>query len=260
MKQEIQVSTPEFVSLRFTAAGLGTRILALLLDWMILSFVLGVLGYIALLFFALLESMGSPLWMSIIAGIGFVLAVFIPQLYYILMETFFHGQTLGKKVLGIRVVTDRGTAPGFFAIFLRNVLRVVDSLPLLYVVGISAVFINSHAKRLGDLAAGTIVVRQEEESRLPRVRPLYTREKKPFFQGEKLSRIPDSRWLQVAEFLSRRDELFPERRIELAQIIFANLFPGRTSDTADTERLLEAAFFQWRDERQRVNRPEGGTT
>lgn len=260
MKQEIRISTPEFVSLRFTAAGLGTRILALLLDWMILGFALGFLGYIALLFFVLLESMGSPVWMSIIAGIGIVLVVFIPLLYYILMETFFHGQTLGKKVLGIRVVTDRGTAPGFFAIFLRNVLRVVDSLPLLYITGIIAVFSTSHSKRLGDLAAGTIVVKQEEESKLPRVRPLYTHEKEPLFTSTELNRIADSRWLQVAEFLSRRNELFPERRKALAHTIFTSLFPDRASDSIDTDRLLEAAFFQWRDERRLSNHSEGETS
>lgn len=250
MKQEIRVSTPEFVTLRFTAAGLGTRILALLVDWTLLSVVLGTLGYIGLLFFIIMAEAGAGLWMSVVAGIALVLFVFIPLLYYILTETFLHGQTLGKKVLGIRVVTDMGTAPGFFAIFLRNVLRVVDSLPFLYMVGLISVFSSARAKRLGDLAAGTMVVKREEESRLPRVRPLYPRGEERLFTMAELNRIDDSRWLKVGEFLSRRLELFSEKRYELAKMMFETLFPGRHADSHHHEQLLEAAFFQWRDARQ----------
>ncbi|MDR6224356.1 RDD family protein [Desmospora profundinema] len=258
MNQEIRVSTPEFVTLRFTAAGIGTRILALLVDWMILGVVLGMLGYVGLLFYFLLEEIGSPLWMSVVVGVGIVILVFIPLLYYILTETFLHGQTLGKKVLGIRVVTDMGTAPGFFAIFLRNVLRMVDSLPFLYIVGLISVFSNTRAKRLGDLAAGTMVVKREEDSRLPRVRPLYSHGEARLYTSADLARIADSRWLEVGEFLSRRQELFPEKRAELAYAMFETLFPDRSPDPHHRERLLEAAFFQWRNERQEAMRAEGG--
>lgn len=259
MNQEIRVSTPEFVTLRFTAAGLGTRILALLVDWIILGVVLGMLGYIGMLFIILVDETGSSLWKSIVVGIGIVMFVFIPLLYYILTETFLHGQTLGKKVLGIRVVTDMGTAPSFFAIFLRNVLRMVDSLPLVYIVGLITIFSNSRAKRLGDLAAGTMVVKREEESRLPRVRPLYSHGEGPIFTSSELTQIPDFRWLKVAEFLSRRHELFPEKRWELAHTLFETLFPGRNPDPQHSERLLEAAFFQWRNKRQEAVKAGGST-
>lgn len=80
--------------------------------------------------------------------------------YAIILEWRWHGQTLGKRVLGLRVVDAQGLRLQFSQVILRNLLRIIDMLPLIYLVGGLACFFSRNCQRLGDLAAGTIVARE----------------------------------------------------------------------------------------------------
>src|SRR2546430_14286422 len=82
--------------------------------------------------------------------------------YFWACEAFWSGQTIGKKVFRLRAVGDRGEPMTFFQAGIRNVVRLVDFLPYGYGVGMVVLFINGKGQRLGDLAAGTIVVKDSE--------------------------------------------------------------------------------------------------
>ena len=146
------VLTPEYVEFRFTLAGLYSRFLALLLDTLVVLTLTRVVLQVV------------QLMMFVFPGYGSALAIVIYFLvdwgYGIVLETAWSGQTVGKRVMGLRVIQQSGVRIGFYHAALRNLARPVDKLPLLYMVGgVTALLSGSH-QRLGDMLAGTIVVRE----------------------------------------------------------------------------------------------------
>lgn len=145
--------TPEGVSLDVALAGLGSRFGAIALDMTVQTIVF--VGLVIAV--GLITANGdSAIWPTAILLAGFV--VIYPG-YYIFCEVAFSGRTLGKAAVGIRVVTTAGLAVGFWASLLRNVARLVDLLPSMYLVGVVSILATSRNQRVGDMLAGTIVVR-----------------------------------------------------------------------------------------------------
>jgi uncharacterized RDD family membrane protein YckC len=144
------VETPEGADLTLSVAGPVPRALAWGLDALLRG-----LGYAAL---------SIPLALLGNAGGGLMLIVlFLGEWFYpVLFEVHRGGATPGKRVLGLRVLHDDGTPVGWTASLLRNLLRAADFLPLAYGAGIASMMLNEDFKRLGDLAAGTVVVHQGE--------------------------------------------------------------------------------------------------
>lgn len=93
-----------------------------------------------------------------IAGFGFLLGLFGMLIYFFLLEGFWDGYTVGKKVFGIKVVKDNGRSCTIGASIVRNLLRIIDTLPAYYVLGFILMATSDKRKRLGDMAAGTVVV------------------------------------------------------------------------------------------------------
>lgn len=161
INQDIEeIKTPEFVSLQFRLAGLGSRGAAMILD-LILT---GIVNLILVLLLILLDQSSisfledSP-WTAAI----FILIVFAVNWgYFFAGEYFFAGKTIGKKIVGIRVISDNGHSITLLSSFIRNLLRIVDMLPFAYFIGMLMVFFHPRHKRLGDLAAGTIVVHERK--------------------------------------------------------------------------------------------------
>jgi len=152
---ELVVATPERVAFEYRVGGLATRGIAQVLDLTILSFVLaGVLflGYA-------IGDLGSSTVGFLVAIIGSFVVVFG---YFWLCEAFWSGQTVGKKVFRLRAVGDRGEPLTFIQAGVRNIVRIVDFLPYGYGLGLVVLFVNGRGKRLGDLAAGTIVVKDSD--------------------------------------------------------------------------------------------------
>src|SRR6184192_2880542 len=156
---DLVVATPERVSFDYQVAGLGTRAIAQILDLLILTGVL--LG----LYFAAVAvgAAGFDVVAYLIAIIGSFVIIFG---YFWTCEAFWSGQTVGKKVFRLRAVGDRGEPMTFVQAGIRNVIRIVDFLPYAYGVGLVTLFVNGRGKRLGDLAAGTIVVKDSEHMAL----------------------------------------------------------------------------------------------
>jgi uncharacterized RDD family membrane protein YckC len=153
---DLVVATPERVSFDYQVAGLGTRAIAQLLDLL----VVGVIE-VAVLFFAF--AAGTVSNSSTVASLIIIIGSFIVVFgYFWISEALFSGQTLGKKAFRLRAVGDRGEPLTFLQAGIRNVVRIVDFLPYGYGVGMIVLFANGKGKRLGDLAAGTIVVKDSD--------------------------------------------------------------------------------------------------
>jgi uncharacterized RDD family membrane protein YckC len=146
------VLTPEYVEFNFVLSGLMSRFLA----WLIDSFVAVLIALVILVGL----SFGMLVFPGFASALGFVVWFLIDWGYMILFESVWSGQTLGKRALGLRVIQESGVRVGFYQSLLRNLARPVDRLPLFYLVGgVSALFSDSQ-QRLGDMLAGTIVVRE----------------------------------------------------------------------------------------------------
>jgi uncharacterized RDD family membrane protein YckC len=152
---ELVVATPERVSFDYQIAGIGTRAIAQILDLLIISGILILLSFFAL-GFAVAQAETIANLILIIGGFVVVFG------YFWACEAFWSGQTVGKRVFRLRVVGDRGEPLTFAQAAIRNVVRIVDFLPYGYGVGIVALFINGKGKRLGDLVAGTVVVKDSD--------------------------------------------------------------------------------------------------
>jgi uncharacterized RDD family membrane protein YckC len=161
---QLTIDTPEQVAIRFPIAGIGSRFLALLTDSVVQGIAYAILFFI---FFLILTS--APRLAGIIvdrAGekwliAAILLVVFLLRWgYYTVFEAFWNGQTPGKKLCKLRVIRDSGRQITFFESMTRNLIRAVDSLPGFYAIGIVTMLCNRRSKRLGDFAAGTLVVHE----------------------------------------------------------------------------------------------------
>ena len=155
---QLSIDTPELVAIEMPLAGIGSRFIAVLIDTLIWGAGLLVLWVVlwVLLPNVLAFSKQSAQWA--VALYVFLLFVFNWG-YFTLFEAFWNGRTPGKRVARIRVIQRSGRAIGLFESMARNFVRYVDQFPGCYVVGIITMFVTDQHQRLGDLAAGTLVVR-----------------------------------------------------------------------------------------------------
>ena len=202
-----RVETPEGIDLVLRPAGLVPRALAFAID-------LGIRGALLLILFFTLGLLGK-----FGMGLGALLLFLVQWWYMVLFEVLNQGRTPGKYWLGLRVVHDDGTPVGWTSSLTRNLLRFVDLLPFGYFLGALSCLANPSFKRLGDLAAGTLVVYQEKpavRAALPDAEAVTA----PF----KLT-LDEQRALIA--FAERQASLSAERRLELASILAE---PLATSD------------------------------
>jgi len=198
------VSTPENVAFHFRLAGPFTRSIALVVDMILLGVILtGV--------FMLLGFLGGEMGI----GVSLFVAFFGWWGYGGLMETLNNGQTLGKKAVGIRVVSDSGLAINAGQGILRNILRFADLLPPFF-PGVVSMLVSRRFQRLGDLAAETIVV-IDGDRRAPR--PPRSDEAWSEIREQIPARFRPDRGLvdALAAYVSCRNNISSARRRELAR-------------------------------------------
>lgn len=176
MDEEYVISTPEQVAFSYEMAGIGSRSLAALLDHLIIVVVLVLLNcaMAALLpaVYALNfsgDDSGSVGVYILIAVLTLIQFLFLWG-YFVLFEIIWRGSTPGKRAAKLRVLRRDGHPIGAGEAILRNLVRLVDFLPVFYGIGFIVMFIDKDARRLGDFAAGTIVVRESEQVALGDVR------------------------------------------------------------------------------------------
>jgi uncharacterized RDD family membrane protein YckC len=151
LDERATIATPEGVTLELVMAGLGSRFIARLLDSLIQIVIIIALG------FGLLR-LGVP---GVLQAFGFVGLFLVVFAYDVPFELLNDGRTIGKATAGIRVVARDGEPVAFLASAIRNIVRIVDFLPVLYAVGSVAIVWSRDDQRLGDMAAGTYVVRDK---------------------------------------------------------------------------------------------------
>jgi uncharacterized RDD family membrane protein YckC len=194
-----QVETPEGIDLPLRPAGLMVRALAFTLD-------LGLRGLILGLLFTVLAFLGK-----LGAGLGSILLFVVSWWYMVLFEVLNQGRSPGKQWMGLRVVHDDGTPVGWSASLLRNLLRFVDLLPFGYFLGAISCLQHPGFKRLGDLAAGTLVIYREQPRDRPRLPDAQPR-RPPFALTLTEQRA-------ILGFAERQAELSTARVNELATIL-----------------------------------------
>lgn len=245
--EKLTIDTPEQIVLEFTLATLGSRFLALAIDTLLQL----AAGIAVVFFFAALTLIVGPvntlvgtnfaaqsvwaqaaivfLWFSIFYG------------YFVFFEVRWAGQTPGKRAIGLRAIHASGRPMSGYEAVLRNLIRVVDQLPGIYVVGMLSMFFTERSQRLGDLAAGTVVVYEHAAETLLAV-------ESPAGGGVRFGagRLTPEEVALIETFLRRRDDLAGVRELRARQIADRMRARLGVAPGGDDERFLEDLAAEFR--------------
>jgi uncharacterized RDD family membrane protein YckC len=230
LEDRITIATPEGIELGIVLAGAGSRFIASVID---LALQLVLVALAALVTLALVGG-----------GVGtalFAIAVFAAvYLYDVLFEVLGAGRTPGKRATHLRVVRERGTPVDLPASAIRNLLRFIDFLPTAYLVGLISILLTRRNQRLGDLAAGTLVIR-DGAMRAPAAGAGTQADPPAAFiaSGWDVSAVSVEELVAVRRFLERRASLDRRARIELAH----RLEQGLRAKVAGAPEGLDAEGF-----------------
>jgi uncharacterized RDD family membrane protein YckC len=260
----LKIETPENVSFDYSVAGIGSRFLAAMLDTAIITLlqviVIGGALWIVIQTgdFSLTDPPGAEESQLIYWIIGFmVLLSFVFYWgYYIFFEILWNGQTPGKRLVDIRVIRVDGTPVAAAEIVIRNLVRTIDLMPMAYGVGVVTMFVSDNSRRLGDLAAGTIVVHERQGVKLSEV--TQDRQNRLSTLAPRISLPPEFPIESVTaedvnvieEYLLRRYQL--ANRQQLADHILKPLRERLTEsafsslDMKDADDVLAAIYRAWK--------------
>lgn len=250
MSDHFTVNTPESAAFGLQPAGLGSRFLATLIDMLIQG------AATAILLYSLIWIGSGPLSFNmfgdLIGGVYLLLFALVLGLYHLIFESLWSGRSPGKRIVGLRVVKTTGVPIGFWDACLRNLVRLIDYLPFGYFVGIVTILVSAQPRRLGDYAAGTLVVREQRVALPSAPEPPAEPAVQNGNTGTAGVELGYREEELVAEFLARRASLSAPARAELARQLAdrlhaAGITPaqfGLPSYTSDEELL--AAWLQSR--------------
>jgi uncharacterized RDD family membrane protein YckC len=233
------------VDVELRIAGAGSRSYAFIIDWHIRFVIAFAWLIVASLLYAgqiALFDDSEPNWDR-----GYVLAVLLPMSiiyfgYHPILEIVMRGSTPGKRMAGVRIVTRTGDIPGPGALLLRNVFRLIDSMPFVYLVGLVTVMFTAQHVRIGDLAAGTLLIidRDESDHSFARLAPT----------GGLDPQAADL----IHELLERWTALDEKTRGNLARSLIA-----RVDKNASAEELERLSAHELRTRLQQLLNPEQAT-
>ncbi len=223
MNDHLSVETPEQININYQIAGIGSRFFAALLDTLLLGLIVIIGAYVNENF---IEELGDFFgnWLGAIGGIV-IFAIFWG--YFMVFELTTNGQSPGKLALGLRVIKEGGYPINFADSAIRNLMRIVDFLPFCYGAGLLVMLLNQNWQRLGDLAAGTLVVRttqtklrnmrsNESQNTLPNSiatqEMIYAAWIKPML-------VTEHEWNLILDYFHRHAELTAIRQLELSRTI-----------------------------------------
>jgi uncharacterized RDD family membrane protein YckC len=244
---KLTIETPEQIPLEFALAGIGSRFLAGAVDSLVQSVVALALLVAGELLFSLnlLRFHHADLWFFAIA----LLMLFLLQFgYFAGFETWWNGQTPGKRHLHLRVIRDSGRPITIFDSVARNLLRIVDSLPGFYGIGIVTILLSSQNKRLGDYLAGTVVVHEQPLADQAKVSWTFAPSGGP--SGYDVSQLSAEEFRLMETFLLRREQLPSAVRASTANRIalrIAGKLKIPDEVRRNTEALIEKLANEFRD-------------
>jgi uncharacterized RDD family membrane protein YckC len=256
LSEIIRIETPENVAFSYEIAGIGSRFLAAAIDRLI---ILVLQGAILVGAFLLIQNSNTDLdtleTRLLVWLIGFVVLIefLVYWGFYIFFEMLWNGQSPGKRWTGLRVIHNNGDPINLPESVIRNLVRMIDMLPSFYGLGLVIMFIDSRSRRLGDLAAGTLVVYDKDFITLESLKSA------PLMQAARpiLSPLPDlpiqllkSSDLYLAEeFIRRRDGLAgrKELAIRIARALFERMgMPDHAIQPIDAEPFIEQVVMACR--------------
>lgn len=267
----LQFETPENVRIEYRPAGLGTRFLAWFVDQIIMNLVIFIACLVLIILSAVFEGLFRDLFDQVeralrnkdglvgpetiymyLAGIGMLIWGLGSFLYFGLSELLWRGQTPGKKMCKIRVVKADGFALDAGGVFMRNVFRVADHLPILWIVPV----LSKRGQRFGDMVASTIVISDEAEDLAEVRQQLSGRNKAEArfrFDQAKLTRLTREDFDAIERILDRWNSIPPDQQSSLLDRMVGPLCKKMETDTPPVEERvmfledLLAAEYQRQD-------------
>ena len=239
-EQTVDVETPELVVLTYSIAGIGSRAMAAITDLLLVVATFVVLGIV----WALVIAAGGFAGFDVSGSWGIALLIIVQFAllwgYYVLFEGLMDGQTPGKRLHRIRVVREGGYSVTFGTSAVRNLIRVIDMQPLFfYLVGMISVLATRRGRRLGDIVAGTIVVREDARSAAPSAPSApakATREQAAALHTQ----LSEDEYVVLGRFVERWASLDGLKRAALAQQLASRFGPALADDGRPPgPRLLE---------------------
>jgi uncharacterized RDD family membrane protein YckC len=220
-----RVTTPELIEIHLRPSGLIARGLAFFIDSIIKSIIM--IAFFFMVITAESSSFGIGIWL---------ISLFLIEWFYpVIFEIYFNGATPGKKALGLKVIHDNGTPVGWSSSIVRNLLRSADFLPLGYAFGVFSILFHQEFKRLGDIAAGTLVVYNRPPLNKSAIEPVT-----PIMPLHSLSSQAQQTIISFAEKAPRLTET---RQEELAELIpWLSKAPANT-EKSGARRLIGIANF-----------------
>jgi len=236
-KDRLTIQTPEQVGFDYVLAGLGSRSAAFLMDTAIRWFIVLAVFAVLTLVLRFLPSKDFSQWMAdpskpwafwfiAVAALAYS---FVELGYFLIFEALWSGQTPGKRRQGLRVIRIDGQPIGWLESSIRNILRAVDLLAGFYPLGIVVVFLSRNNQRIGDYAAGTVVIVERKQS-VPaeRKQALAPRGLTHAETEWYVSRLQPAQYQVLRSFLDRRAQMEKEHRHELARLLCHQLFKQKS--------------------------------
>lgn len=211
MNPALKIRTPEGIAFSFQLAGPVVRCLAWIIDFLVII--------VSIMVLSMLGQAAGFIDQDLAQAISIIGYFVISVGYGVLFEWIWRGQTLGKRLLRLRVMDAQGLRLQFHQVLLRNLMRFVDSLPALYLVGGLASFFSRRAQRLGDLAASTVVVYNPKPAE-PDLDQLLAGKfnslrQHPHLEARLRQRVSPDQARLALQAIIRRDELDPAPRVAL---------------------------------------------
>jgi uncharacterized RDD family membrane protein YckC len=249
-EDQIKVDTPEQIALEFPLAGIGSRFMAIALDTLLqgLLYIVGIFVLIAAAKYAHTLP-GSLSWVPA-SWVPALVVLFIFCIYWGYFATFeilWKGRTPGKRAAGIRVIKDSGRALNVYEVIGRNLMRAVDALPTLYIVGIVTMMISKKNQRLGDYLVGSIVVHDKPGDE---IHPDWSSATEAAFPSSELSKMTPEELVLIETYLHRRSSLADGHRDATAYKIASRITAKTGIEPAPGQSLdefLENIAKQTRD-------------
>jgi len=243
VERTVDVATGESVAFSYELAGLGSRFLAVFIDLMIqIAVLIGTILIFAWIgsAFPATKAVSAPAQIqkfagAIVQGIFFFAIFMLFFGYFILFEWLWQGRTPGKRMLGIRVVRDGGFAVDLVSSMIRNVVRIVEATLGFYAISAISALLSPQNRRLGDLAAGTLVVRDQRYERTRSLPYADSIREDPVVRevGQREREL-------IRQYAERRASLGPEARMRIAATIAATVRPrlAASYEHLDDDSLL----------------------
>lgn len=251
--KDYTLRSPEKVIINLNLAGFASRFAAQIIDYFIMFFILLALLMGIGVIFAFIDIPDSAAFIAdnplIAIPIILIFQFLLLNGYFVIFELAWNGQTPGKRLMKLRVVRDGGAPVTFASVLIRNLMRIVDLLPTAYAIGIITILLSKKNQRLGDMAAGTLVIRDEADN-VPIAMNLELKEL-PWTGKARLyvHQISESEYGTLKQFLIRRPGMNPDEAagiIEKLTTFFALKLGVETEEIEDKVEFLEqvAALYQ----------------